>query len=191
MAIHPTDDRITSDVTPHVAYRHPSPVPGEHGWVVSWLPNRVVGYSLAISAMMIAELATVHAVDGTTTADDERRMRINDLAHELGMSGDEAIRLALAPIVHDAPAIPVHDDADRDLCAKEDCGECAPVEPAKTHDLEVHRRNGHVVISAENDTDVHQVYLPDGTAQDLGRALAPLTPAQRQLLVDDLTGGGK
>lgn len=97
MTLSITDDRITSDVTPHVADRHPSPVPSEHGWIVSWLPGRVLGRNLAISAMMIAELAV--SIDG----DEERRLRVNDLAHELGMSGTEAIRLALAPVVHQAP----------------------------------------------------------------------------------------
>lgn len=247
MTLSITDDRITSDVTPHVAYRHPSPVPSEHGWTVSWLPNRVVERNLAISAMMIAELAAVHAIDGIATADDERRLRINDLAHELGMSGDEAIRLVLAPVVHDTHAIPAGDEpapadtlvlpwqnpilidkdgdrwrvvayqADSDLtipisvvrrdygpltvagaeqakrCPScQHCGQTFHIEPAKTHDLAIRRRiGGDVVIVVGDEADGHQVYLSAGTAQDLGRALAALAPAQRQLLIDDLVGGEK
>ncbi len=226
-----TDDRITSDVTPHTAYRHPSPVPSEHGWVVSWLPGRVVGYNLAISAMMIAELVTLIADAGVLTIDDERRPQINDLAHELGMSGDEAIRLVLAPIVHDSHAIPADDEpvpvdalvlpwqnpilidkdgdhwqvvawhADGDLTmpisrVRRDYGPLTVAgieqpEPAKTHDLAIDRSSGNVVVAAATETDGRVVYLPAGVALDLGRVLAVLTPAQRQLLVDDLTGGVK
>jgi hypothetical protein len=62
---------------------------------------------------------------------------------------------------------------------------------AKTHDLAVDRRNGNVVIAVESESDVHRVYLQEGVARDLGYVLAPLTPAQRQLLIDDLTDGEK
>ncbi len=61
--------------------------------------------------------------------------------------------------------------------------------PAKTHDLSIQFRNGNAVITVGNEPDGHQVYLPVGVAEDLGRALSHLTPTQRQLLVDVLTGG--
>lgn len=61
--------------------------------------------------------------------------------------------------------------------------------PIKTHDLSIVKRDGNVVITVENELEDHQVYLQDGVALDLGRVLAGLTPAQRQLLVDDLVGG--
>jgi hypothetical protein len=64
-------------------------------------------------------------------------------------------------------------------------------QPAKTHDLSIVRVHGNVVIEAAAETDGRAVYLQDGVGQDLGRVLAALTPAQRQLLVDDLTGGEK
>lgn len=101
MTIRPTDDRISSDVTPHYATRHPDPVPGEPGWAVSWLPGRVVGHNEAISAMMIAELVASIVDDESqgrrADAQDERGLRINGLAHELGLCGGEAIRLVQAP----------------------------------------------------------------------------------------------
>lgn len=121
MTIHPTDDRITSDVTAHTATRSTAPVPGEPGWSVSWLPGRVVDYSAAVSAMMIADLATSIADDEaqgrTVSDDDERRTKLAGLAHGLGMSGAEAERLArCSPVqdadaeVHDTHAIPADDE---------------------------------------------------------------------------------
>lgn len=88
-------------------------------------------------------------------------------------------------VVHDSHAIPPNDEAVAALARLGD----AYAEPAKTHDLWVDRRNGNVVIAVERETDVHRVYLQEGVARDLGYVLAPLTPAQRQLLIDDLTGG--
>jgi hypothetical protein len=65
----------------------------------------------------------------------------------------------------------------------------AYAEPAKTHDLSIQFRNGNTVITVGNEPDGHQVYLPVGVAEDLGRVLAHLTSTQRQLLIDVLTGG--
>lgn len=66
----------------------------------------------------VAEVAAAIEIHGRAVArDDERRLQINDLAHELGMPGTEAERLArrspvqcAEPEVHDSHAIPVQDE---------------------------------------------------------------------------------
>ncbi len=67
----------------------------------------------------------------------------------------------------------------------------AYAEPAKTHDLSVRREHGNVIVTAEAATGNCQVYLQDGVALDLGRVLAALTLIQREVLIDDLMGGGQ
>lgn len=74
-----TDEALTSDAT-----RHPDPVPGERGWVVSWMPERVLSRNQAITAMTIAEAVAQQG--------DHAHALIGSLAHELGMTGPEAIR---------------------------------------------------------------------------------------------------
>jgi hypothetical protein len=50
MSVRPTDTAMTSTVTEHHATRTPE------GWVVSWLPGRVLDRSGAITAMTLAEI---------------------------------------------------------------------------------------------------------------------------------------
>jgi len=79
-----TDAGITSDVTSHTAQR--VNWREEPGWRVSWLPDRLLSRNEAITGMTIAE----HAGPGPGPL-------VNALAGELGLTGPEAIRLAMAP----------------------------------------------------------------------------------------------
>jgi hypothetical protein len=163
MTIHPTDDVITSDVTPHTATRCPG------GWAVTWLGDRTVGRNQAITAMLLAEEA-VTASRGNLLSDATLKScrLIDDLARELDLTGEQAIDM----VRETPPSAPA--DA-----------------PAKTHDLTVRLRDGLAVITVENETDDHRVYLQVGVGKDLGLALSKLTPVQVQLLSDELTGGAK
>lgn len=103
MTLDITDDRMSSDVTPHTATRSTEPVPGERGWLVSWLPGQVVDRNQAISALMLAE-------EDTKPAGGDQAV-IQGLAHELGMCGDAAIRLVRsAPVMPPAQDIPAADE---------------------------------------------------------------------------------
>lgn len=105
MTIHPTDDEITSSVTPHTATRCPG------GWAVTWLGDRTVDRNRAVTAMLLAEEA-VTASRGNPLSDETLKScrLIEDLAAELGLTGEQAIdmvRETLPPAeVHDTHAIP-------------------------------------------------------------------------------------
>ncbi len=184
MTIRPTDDRITSDVTPHTAIRTMATaadvIPGGATmWSVSWLPRRRLDRNQAISAMLIADiLGPAATMPISAPIDDMIRAFAAEL--ELGMTLNEVKRLAgtlpgaaePAP-VHDTHAIPPGD------------------EPAKTHDLSVRKLHGGTIIAADSEAEGYDAYLPPGVAQDLGRVLAVLTPAQVRLLIGELTGGEK
>ncbi len=94
--------RMTGNVTTHTATGFPD------GWRVTWLGDRTVDYNAAISAMMIANAAASIAddeIEGRIVGhDDERRLRINDLARELDMSGAEA-ELLVSVAIPDAIAV--------------------------------------------------------------------------------------
>lgn len=208
-----TDDRITSDVTTHTAIRQTP-----NSWAVSWL-DRHIGYSLAISAMMIAEIVAVPECSGVDGV-----VQLRALAAELGFEPADAERLVTETLppapVHDTHAIPAGDEPEpvsaaqfdeaiaivmerpsdeplslsevRQVRAALDAGRRLAgghVEPAKTHDLWVRKQLFGTLVAAESETDDRRVFILAGSVLDLGRVLAVLTPAQRQLLVDDLTGG--
>ncbi len=80
-----TDDAITSDVTGHTARR--VDWRADLGWRMSWLPERLLTKNEAISGMTIAE----HAGSGP-------RSLLDVLATELGLTGPEAARLAMAEV---------------------------------------------------------------------------------------------
>ncbi len=109
MTIRPTDDRITSDVTPHTATRQTP-----NSWVVSWLDRRL-DRNRAITAMLIAEEALT-ASRGNLLSDATLKScrLIDDLASELDLTGEQAIDLireTLPPApVHDTHAIPATDE---------------------------------------------------------------------------------
>lgn len=86
MAVIPTDELMTSDVTPHRACRLLS---GLHArqWTVSWLDGRLVDRNQAITALTIAE-----AVADPTPFEHVDAL-ISSLASELGLTGPEAVRL--------------------------------------------------------------------------------------------------
>lgn len=116
MTLHITADRITSSVSPHSATRTMATaadaIPGGATmWSVTWL-NRRLTRNDAITAMTIVEEAGgVGAV-------------VDSLAGELGLTGDEAIRLVAETLpavehnaridlpVHDTHAIPAGDEPD-------------------------------------------------------------------------------
>ncbi|MTD53876.1 hypothetical protein [Amycolatopsis pithecellobii] len=50
MALHVTNNEITSDVTEHCAHRT------NEGWEVSWLPDRVFDRNCVVTAMLLTEL---------------------------------------------------------------------------------------------------------------------------------------
>lgn len=56
-----TEDQMTSDATHHHAQflKHRA-ADGEGGWVVSWLPTRILSQSQAVTAMTIAETVEAH-----------------------------------------------------------------------------------------------------------------------------------
>ena len=49
-----TDTTMTSDHTPHTARQ----APGQHGWQVSWLPGQTLDRNTAVTAMILADLAS-------------------------------------------------------------------------------------------------------------------------------------
>jgi len=91
-------------------------------------------------------------------------------------------------IINDSHAIPANDEPEA-VAAAALARLNDAYAPAKTHDLSVRREFGNVVVRAEGEEGNRLVYLQEGVAQDLGRVLDALTPAQIALLISELTGG--
>ena len=104
MTISIGDDRMTSDVTPHVAE-----LVGEGQWRVSWLPERTLSRNEATTAMTLAELVARGVRDG-----DRRWLFVVGWAQELGLSGTQA-----AQRVRQAPPVSA---GDPDHAAQDDPG---------------------------------------------------------------------
>ncbi|MDQ3825781.1 MAG: hypothetical protein M3319_13895 [Actinomycetota bacterium] len=84
-ALRISDELIASTDTPHVAWRRPDAAAGERSmWVVSWLPLRLLTKEQVLAAMMLAEAAS-----RGIKPDDQQR--VESWAHELGLTGSEAI----------------------------------------------------------------------------------------------------
>ena len=66
--------------------------------------------------------------------------------------------------IHDTHSIPAHDDADRDLCADEGCGACAPVPAAVEPATEAEINPGDLLADVDDDewvavTTGHETFL--------------------------------
>jgi hypothetical protein len=85
MALNINDDAITGEHTSHTAH----PAPGHPGaWQVSWLPGRLLDRNAAITAMILADIAT-----STDTLHDghQRWPHIQGWAAELGLTAPDAL----------------------------------------------------------------------------------------------------
>jgi hypothetical protein len=90
-----TETEMSSDATPHTATAWP--VPGEPTlWSVTWLPGRALTRDQAITAMTIAETVAAHA--DTQNSAVRWRLHLGSWAAELGLSADEAVKMASAPL---------------------------------------------------------------------------------------------
>lgn len=90
MATRITDHEMTSDRT-----RHTARASADGGWVVTWLPGRVLTHSQAVTAMTIAE---VLAARGPMHCDNPMWLHIDNWAAELGISGPNAVaRVSFSP----------------------------------------------------------------------------------------------
>jgi hypothetical protein len=89
-----TDTEMSSEATPHTATAWP--VSGEPTlWSVTWLPGRALTRDQAITAMTIAEMVTTHADAQNGT--ECWRPTLESWAAELGLTSDEAAKMASAP----------------------------------------------------------------------------------------------
>jgi hypothetical protein len=85
-----SDDSITGDHTAHTARR----VPGQqYAWEVSWLPERLMDRNAAITAMMLADIAS------SATDHDQHRLwpHVEGWAGELGLTAPEALARVSEP----------------------------------------------------------------------------------------------
>jgi hypothetical protein len=64
--------------------------PAGDGWEVSWLPDRVLSQSQAVTAMMIAQAVG----RGVGLSDDPQWPRLDSWARELDLTGPRAVVLA-------------------------------------------------------------------------------------------------
>ena len=95
MSLRITNVDMSSDLSPHWAKW----MPGD-GWIVSWLPGRVMDRDEAATAMLIAE--TVATMVGEKAArHNSRSLYLDRLAAELGLSGQEVMTRVLEPPVED------------------------------------------------------------------------------------------
>lgn len=96
-----TDCEMTSDQT-----RHTARADAGGGWVVTWLPGRVLTRSQAITAMTLAAVLAVHDHNGAPLhRDSPVWLHVDNWAAELGISGSRAVAEAsLSPEDHDAMA---------------------------------------------------------------------------------------
>jgi hypothetical protein len=76
-----TDDQMTAESSMHYAKRT------DEGWLVSWLPGRLVSRNQATTAMVLAEYVGY----GVTGPQDKRWAFIESWAAELGISGADAV----------------------------------------------------------------------------------------------------
>ena len=84
------DDSITGDHTSHTA----RPAPGHLGaWEVSWLPGQLLDRNTAITAMVLADIASSSALD------DGHRLwpHVQGWAAELGLTAPDAVARVSQP----------------------------------------------------------------------------------------------
>ncbi|MGH3248187.1 MAG: hypothetical protein ACRDOI_18585 [Trebonia sp.] len=85
-----TSDEMTSNLTPHTAR------PTDGGWLVSWLPGRVLTWNEAITAMTLAEMVRESLGDEPNPS-VRYWPHIEGWAAELGMDAVNAFALASLP----------------------------------------------------------------------------------------------
>src|SRR5258708_2798739 len=97
MAIKITDETMTSDRTRHLAAYLDNPAgpddPQEPYWLVSWLPDRKLTRSQAVTAMTLAE-----TVSGGGARSDRMWPFVCSWAGELGLTGSDAVVRASEPL---------------------------------------------------------------------------------------------
>lgn len=93
MTVTITDTQMTSDVTPHIAILTTGPYVMPNRWQVSWWPGRLLDRDQASTAMKIAEAVADPDPHGPSHSD-----LIETLAKELGLAGEQAVELVLAPL---------------------------------------------------------------------------------------------
>ena len=92
MALTITGDHIHGDRTSHTARL--VLVGEDDGWVVSWLPGRLLDRNRAITAMVLAEIAGA----GNPPAGDRLWPHIEGWAAEIGLTAPDALaRVSLPP----------------------------------------------------------------------------------------------
>ena len=84
------DTTMTSDQTAHTARQAPG---SQHRWEVSWLPGRALDRNSAITAMILADLAT----EADLNEQHHLWPFIESWAAELGLTGSDAINRASQP----------------------------------------------------------------------------------------------
>jgi hypothetical protein len=101
-----TDQVMRSTDTPHTAVPWSDPTedhvaglgPEDIGWRVTWLPDRLLTYNEAISAMSIAEWVGQLPADVSPEGSGETFwVNIDGWAGELGLTGPEAVARASEP----------------------------------------------------------------------------------------------
>ncbi len=84
-----TDTTMTSDHTAHAARQ----APGRDGWEVSWLPGQILDRNTAVTAMILAGIAS-----GEELHEGRRRWpHIQGWAAEPGLTGPQAVAAASQP----------------------------------------------------------------------------------------------
>jgi hypothetical protein len=90
MALTIDDTIMTSDQSAHTARQ----VPGQrHGWEVSWLPGRIVDRDTAITAMILADIAST----GDIRPGHRLWPAVESWSAEVGLTGPDAIAQASRP----------------------------------------------------------------------------------------------
>jgi len=90
MTLRFSDDRISSDRSPHTARPASGP---EYQWEVSWLPGRQLNRNEAVTAMMIADTTA----NGNVRPGHRLWPHIEGWAAELGMTGSQALGHVAGP----------------------------------------------------------------------------------------------
>ncbi len=128
MAIKITDETMSSDRTCHLAAYLANPAgpddPQEPYWLVSWLPDRGLTRSQAVTAMMLAETTA-----GGLEPGDRRWPHIDGWAAELGLTGTDAVVRASKPLEPEAGWYAPAADPGRDR-----------LEDAEMADVQAHER---------------------------------------------------
>ena len=128
MGLKISDESMTGDRTRHIAAYLANPAgpddPQEPHWAVSWLPGRKLTRNEAVTAMMLAETTASGLQPG-----DRRWPHIDAWAHELGLTGPDAVVRTSEPLDPEDDWYASTDDPDRDR-----------LEDAEMADVQAHER---------------------------------------------------